>query len=90
MARQKPFLTKRYTAARGEFAKRHLDVFLTMQSKLLWSNDRMIKLLAEIPSGVCIENQALSVTSLIPSLQPKMMGEHHTVRMFYFNKDLGV
>lgn len=90
LAKQKPFLTKRHVAACEEFAKRHLDVFLTMQSKLLWSNDRMIKLLAEIPSGVCIGNQALSVPSLIPSLQPNMMGEHHTVGMLYFNKDLGV
>lgn len=74
LAKQKPFLTKRHVAAREEFAKRHLDVFLTMQTKLLWSNDRMIKLLAEIPSGVCIGNQALSVPSLIPSPTAKHDG----------------
>ncbi|KAG2467689.1 TC1A transposase, partial [Polypterus senegalus] len=44
LARRKPLLSKRYMAARLEFAKRHLKDSQTMRNKILWSDETKIEL----------------------------------------------
>ena len=44
LARRKPLLCKRHTAAHLEFAKIHLKDFQTMRNKILWSDETKIEL----------------------------------------------